>query len=146
MWMWKHMARANINVDASATQMILTGLRRDWGGGPNKKKEEKKRKCQRIQPWGLSCVVVRGLLGESFVAFLLQGLQWASMLLLMTFSQFLMDSLVSNFAHHAHGIRLDQLSVVCIDRLCLQGYSFKPLRGKARSLLEALCSFQKNVF
>lgn len=138
------MARANINVDASATEMILTGLRRYSEEAVQTKKE--KRKCQRFQPWGLSCVVVRGLLGESFVAFLLQGLQWASTLLLMTFSQFLMDSLVSNFAHHAHGIRLDQLSVVCIDRLCLQGYSFKPLRGKARSLLEALCSFQKNVF
>lgn len=137
------MARANINVDASATEMILTGLRRYSEEAVQTKKEKK---CQRFQPWRLSCVVVRGLLGESFVAFLLQGLQWASTLLLMTFSQFLMDSLVSNFAHHAHGIRLDQLSVVCIDRLCLQGYSFKPLRGKARSLLEALCSFQKNVF
>lgn len=137
------MARANINVDASATEMILTGLRRYSEEAVQTKK---RKKCQRFQPWGLSCVVVRGLLGESFVAFLLQGLQWASTLLLMTFSQFLMDSLVSNFAHHAHGIRLDQLSVVCIDRLCLQGYSFKPLRGKARSLLEALCSFQKNVF
>lgn len=137
------MARANINVDASATEMILTGLRRYSEEAVQTKK---RKKCQRFQPWSLSCVVVRGLLGESFVAFLLQGLQWASTLLLMTFSQFLMDSLVSNFAHHAHGIRLDQLSVVCIDRLCLQGYSFKPLRGKARSLLEALCSFQKNVF
>lgn len=29
----------------------------------------------------------------------------------MTFSQFLMDPLVSNFAHHAHGIKLDQLSL-----------------------------------
>ena len=31
--------------------------------------------------------------------------------LLMPFSQFLMDSLVSNFAHCAHGIVLDQLSL-----------------------------------
>lgn len=53
----------------------------------------------------------KGSLGEVVVLFLLQGLQWSSTRLLMTFSQSLMDPLVSNFAHRAHGIMLDQLSL-----------------------------------
>lgn len=54
---------------------------------------------------------VGGSLWEVLVGFLLQGLQWFSTGLLMTFRRFLMDSLVSNFAHRAHGITSDQLSL-----------------------------------
>lgn len=69
---------------------------------------------------------------------LLQGLQLGSTGLLMTFSQCLMDPTVSNFAHCAYGIMLDQLSVVCIDVLCLQGHSVIPLHVKTSGFLEAL--------
>lgn len=69
----------------------------------------------------------------------MQGLQLGSTGLLITFSQCLMDPIVSNFAHRAYGIMLHQLSLwFCIDVLRLQGLSVRPLRGKTSGFLEAL--------
>lgn len=91
-------------------------------------------------------VELLGSLGEILGLFLMQGPQLGSTGLLITFSQCLMDPIVSNFAHCAYGIMLDQLSVwFSIDALRLQGHSVRPLRGKTSGFLEALLKCSRKI-
>lgn len=84
-----------------------------------------------------------GSLGPGELLFVLwrEGLQrWGSIGPLMTFSQFLMDSVVSNFAQHAHGIMLDELSLwfASMRSPAYEASPFKPPCGNESGFLEAL--------
>lgn len=96
MCLWKHMSQAGINLDASATECF------NWSQNSN---------CRTPRQWFFFLGHGKGLMGEVLVLFLLQTLQRGSTDLSMTFSQLLIGSRVSHFAHRAHGIMLDQLSV-----------------------------------